>query len=219
LVSSTQDQPEGDLLELPHDYETFLASLGSHTRRNLRYYRRKAEAQGIEFVPRIDEAEYERAVKALRKVTDFPHDPIRQARDRRFFRMHGEPLLMGLRGPDGKFISLLAAVRFEQCVHVLSQLNDQSLRRMSISVVLRSYLIEKSIELGFTSIHFVNGSSPMLGRFCEAVPVQTILIDQRRSLLHPIKAASARLLRTHQVGTESLPARVRKVLGSYFIDN
>jgi hypothetical protein len=121
----------------------------------------------------------------MREVTDFPHDPIRQERDRRFFQMLGEPLLMGLQRKDGQFVSILAAVRFEKCLHVLSQLNDQSLRRMSISVVLRWYLIEKAIELGFTSIHFVNGSSPMLGRYCQAVSVQTILIDHRGSLLHP----------------------------------
>jgi hypothetical protein len=218
VVSSMEDQPEGDRLELPGDYETFLAGIGSHTRRNLRYYRRKAEAEGIQFLPRIDVEEYERAVEAMREVTDFPHDPIRQERDRRFFEMLGEPLLMGLQRKDGQFVSILAAVRFEKCLHVLSQLNDQSLRRMSISVVLRSYLIEKAIELGFTSIHFVNGSSPMLGRYCEAVSVQTILIDHRHSLLHPIKAGAARLLRTHQIGRQWLLVRVRNVLGSYFTE-
>ena len=215
VVSRTEEQPEGDLLELPDGYETFLSGIGPHTRRNLRYYRRKAEAEGIRFIRRIDVEEYERAVKAMREVTDFPHDPIRQERDRRFFRVLGEPLLMGLKGNGGKFVSILAAVRFEKCLHVLSQLNDQSLRRMSISVVLRSYLIEEAIKLGFTSIHFVNGSSPMLGRYCQALPVQTILIDQRHSLLHPIKAGGARLLRTHQIGTRWLPVRFRKILGSY----
>ena len=162
-----EDQAEGDLLELPDDYETFLAGIGPHTRRNLRYYRRKAEAEGIRFIPTIDLEEYEQAIEAMREVTDFPHDAIRQARDRRFFQALGEPLLVGLHGSNGQFVSILAAVRFEKCLHILSQLNDQSLRRMSISVVLRSYLIEEAIKLGFTSIHFVNGSSPMLGRYCE----------------------------------------------------
>lgn len=37
VVSSMEDLPEGDRLELPGDYETFLAGIGSHTRRNLRY--------------------------------------------------------------------------------------------------------------------------------------------------------------------------------------
>ncbi|HEY3836104.1 MAG TPA: GNAT family N-acetyltransferase [Bryobacteraceae bacterium] len=218
VVSSMEDHPEGDRLELPGDYETFLAGIGSHTRRNLRYYRRKAEAEGIRFFPRIDVEEYERAVEAMREVTDFPHDRIRQERDRRFFQMLGEPLLMGLQRSDRKFVSILAAVRFEKSLHILSQLNDQSLRRMSISVVLRSYLIEKAIELGFTSIHFVNGSSPMLGRYCQPLSMQTILIDQRRSLFHPFKVVGARLLRNHQTGKELLPVRARKVLGSYFAE-
>jgi hypothetical protein len=218
VVSNTEDQAEGDLLELPDDYEMFLAGVGPHTRRNLRYYRRKAEDEGIRFVPEIGVEEYERVVKAMREVTDFPHDPIRQERDRRFFRMLGEPLIMGLRKSDGTFVSILAAVRFEKSLHVLSQLNDQSLRRMSISVVLRSYLIEQSIELGFTSMHFVNGSSPMLGRYCQPHSMQTILIDQRHSLFHPFKVVGARLLRNHQTGKELLPVRARKVLGSYFAE-
>ena len=33
-------------MELPGDYEVFLAGVGPHTRRNLRYYRRKAEDEG-----------------------------------------------------------------------------------------------------------------------------------------------------------------------------
>jgi Acetyltransferase (GNAT) domain len=218
VVSNTQDQAEGDLLELPDDYEMFLAGVGPHTRRNLRYYRRKAEDEGIRFVPKIDVEEYERVVEAMREVTDFPHDPIRQERDRRFFHMLGEPLIMGLQKGDGTFVSILAAVRFEKSLHVLSQLNDQSLRRMSISVVLRSYLIEQSIELGFTSMHFVNGSSPMLGRYCQPHSMQTILIDQRHSLFHPFKVVGARLLRNHQTGKELLPVRARKVLGSYFAE-
>jgi hypothetical protein len=51
VVSTTEDPPEGNRLELPGDYETFLPGMGSHTRRNLRYYRRKAEAEGIRLFP------------------------------------------------------------------------------------------------------------------------------------------------------------------------
>jgi Acetyltransferase (GNAT) domain len=219
VVSVTEDQSEGDRLELPNNYETFLADLGPHTRRNLRYYRRKTEAEGIRFVPSMDVEEYERAVDAMSEITDFPHDWIRQERDRRFFQMLGEPVLMGLQGRDGRYVSILAAVPFEKNLHILSQLNDQSLRRMSISLVLRSYLLEEAIARGFTSIHFVHGSSPMLGRYCQPLSVQTILIDQRRSFFHPFKAVGARLLRNHQTGKEVLPRRARNVMGSYFIKN
>ena len=102
VVSSTEDQPEGDLLELPDDYETFLAGIGPHTRRNLRYYRRKAEAEGIRFIPKIDVEEYEQAIEAMREVTDFPHDRYGRHEIGDFSRAHGEPLLMGLHGGDGQ---------------------------------------------------------------------------------------------------------------------
>jgi hypothetical protein len=89
---------------------------------------------------------------------------------------------------------------------------------MSISLVLRSYLLEEVIARGSTSIHFVNGSSRMLGRYCQPLSMQTILIDQRHSLFHPFKVVGARLLRNHQTGKELLPVRARKVLGSYFAE-
>jgi hypothetical protein len=89
---------------------------------------------------------------------------------------------------------------------------------MSISLVLRSYLLEEVIARGSISIHFVNGSSRILGRYCQLLSMQTILIDQRHSLFHPFKVVGARLLRNHKNGKELLPVRARKVLGSYFAE-
>ena len=98
-------------------------------------------------------------------------------------------MLAGLAAPDGRLVSVLAGVRAGNHLHLLSQFNDESLDRSNVSpsLVLRGYLIEHLIPQGIASIHFVNGTSAALGRFCDPVLMRTISIDSRRSVLHPAK--------------------------------
>ena len=84
--------------------------------------------------------------------------------------------------------------------------------------MLRAYLIEQVIGQGFTAIHFVNGVSAMLGRFCDPVRMHNIAIDSRRSLLHPSKLALARLAKRWQRRGNRIPTRLRILLGSYLAD-
>ena len=206
---------EGDWLHLADTYEGFLNRLGSHTRRNLRYYRRKAEEQGYRFIAELSVAEYETSMEALNRVADFPSHVDRDSRDRRFFAQFGTPVLVGLAAPDGRLVSMLGAVSSGKHLHVLTQLNDESLRKMSLSMVLRGYLIEQLIAQGYTAIHFLNGASPMLGRFCDPVLMRNISIDSRRSLLHPCKLFIAWAAHIWQRKGRWVPMRLRGLLGSY----
>ncbi len=211
----TEVRPEGDWLELAPNYESFLQRLGRHTRRNMRAYRRKAESIGFRFLPELSLASYERAIQDLNRIARFPSTRERELRDRRFFQQFGTPVLAGLAGPDGKVLSALGGVRSGQHLHVLTQLNRESSQEISVSLVLRGYLIEHLIAQGVTSIHFVNGTSPMLGRFCEPVPLCSIAIDSRRSALHPVKLATAHAAQRWQRNGRRVPVRLRGLLGSY----
>ena len=206
---------EGDWLHLASTYGAFLGRLGPHTRRNLRYYRRKTEAAGMHYVPELTLQQYQEAVVALNLVADFPSVSEREERDHRFFAQFGTPVLSGLADANGRLVSVLGAVRSGTHLHVLTQLNDESLRPFSISLVLRGYLIEQLIPRGFTSIHFVNGASPMLGRFCDPVLMRSISVDSRRSPLHPVKLATAHAARRWQSKGRRVPMRLRGLLGSY----
>lgn len=206
---------EGDWLRLADTYEEFLNQLGPHTRRNLRYYRRRAEAAGLRFVPDLSIADYESNLEALNRVADYPSIRGRDLRDRRFFAQFGTPVLAALAAPDGRLVSMLSAVRSGTHLHVLTQINDESLRKLSISLVLRGYLIEQLIAQGFTAIHFVNGVSRMLGRFCDPVLMRNISIDSRRSVLHPAKLLTAQAARHWQQKGRWVPVRLRGLLGSY----
>lgn len=204
---------EGDWLHLAGDYDTFLQHLGRHTRRNMRAYRRKAEAEGLCFVPDLPLSTYEQAVESLNRIARFP-----SLRERRFFAQFGTPVLAGLAAPDGRMVSVLSGVRAGEHLHVLTQLNDESSGQLSMSLVLRGFLIEHLIAQGITSIHFVNGASPMLGRFCDPVMMRTIAIDSGHSALHPLKLATARLAHRWQHTGHWVPMRLRSLLGSYVAD-
>jgi hypothetical protein len=213
-------RPHGDWLHLTTSYEEFLTGLGPHTRRNLRHSRRRAEEQGFRFVPELSLQAYESAVAALARQQDSPETRERDQRDRRFFAQFGSPVLAGLAAPDGRLISVLAAVRAGNHLHLLSQFNDESLPKtqvtdISASLVLRGYLIERLIPQGIHSIHFVNGTSAALGRFCDPVLMRTISIDSRRSALHPAKLVTARAARRWQRRGRWVPIRLRGLLGSY----
>ena len=216
-------RPEGDWLHLDGSYESFLHSLGPHTRRNLRNYRRRAEEQGYRFVPEISLAAYESAAHALNQYAGSPETLEHEQRDHRFFAQFrnqfgsqfGPPVLAALAAPDGRFVSVLAGVRAGNHLHLLSQFNDESLDGFSPSLVLRGYLIEQLIAQGIASIHFVNGASGPLARFCDPVLMRTISVDSRRSVLHPVKLATATAARRWQRRGRWVPVRLRGLLGSY----
>jgi hypothetical protein len=208
-------RPQGDWLHLGASYEEFLSGLGPHTRRNLRHSRRRAEEQGFRFVPELSLHAYESAVASLVRHVDSPEIRERDQRDRRFFQQFGSPVLAGLAAPDGRLVSALSGVRAANHLHLLSQFNDESRDDISPSLVLRGYLIEHLIPQGIASIHFVNGTSAALGRFCDPVLMRTICIDSRRSALHPAKLVTARAARRWQRRGRWVPVRLRGLLGSY----
>lgn len=216
-------RPQGDWLHLEASYESFLNALGPHTRRNLRYYRRRAEEEGYRFIPELSLAAYESAVHSLNQHADSPETREHEQRDHRFFAQFrnqfgsqfGPPVLAGLAAPDGRLVSVLSGVRAGNHLHLLSQFNDESLHGIGPSLVLRGYLIEHLIAQGVASIHFVNGTSGPLARFCDPVLMRTISIDSRRSALHPVKLATATAARGWQRRGRWVPVRLRGLLGSY----
>ena len=66
----------GDRMALRSSFDEFLGTLGKHTRRNVRYYTRKAKGAGIEFVPWLTRAEYADGVARLNEGTSFPAEPL-----------------------------------------------------------------------------------------------------------------------------------------------
>ena len=209
---------EGDWLQLAPTYEQFLEQLGKHTRRNIRYYRRKTEAAGLEYSGPLQAEEARKAMSSLNNLADYPMEREEVRRDKRFMTTFETPMIAGLRREDGEFVSLVTGYTHGRQLHILTQLNgdQEMLRKLSISLVLRGYIIEDFINRGFTAMHFFQGSSPMLGRFCTPIDLQHLSVDRDQWLMTPFKGASAALANHRQNNGKRVPYRLQWAAGSYW---
>ena len=177
----------GDRMELQPTFEEFLATLGKHTRRNIRACTRKTEAVGIVFVPSLTKQEYGAAVERLNSETDFPAEALRLARDERVLELHGGGERMGLRNSEGTLIAVVCGFRLGDRFHLLTQLNDTFYERLSLSLVLRGYAVEHMINAGYRELQFMGGSSLTFGRFCRQETYRSIFVDKNVGLAAFIK--------------------------------
>ena len=145
-------------LPLASSMEATLATLGQHTRRNLRYYRRKAEAElgcvyfkevvigRAEFLAFNRECTYavtdERAAWRFASVAKVPG-----------MRLHG------IKDNQGRWLSILCARSYYDVVEIDWQMNRDGMPNFSLSTVLRSYFMEYEIAQG-TQKMFMEGGTP-----------------------------------------------------------
>jgi hypothetical protein len=185
----------GDRLVLKPGFEDFLASLGRHTRRNIRACTRKTEALGIEFVPSLTREEYGSAVGRLNAKTDFPADSRRLARDERLLALHGGGRRFGLRNHGGTLIAIVCGFSLGGRFHLLTQLNNTGFERLSLSLVLRAYAVRHLIETGHAELQFMGGSSLSFGRFCQPESYRSIFVDRSSGIAARMKRLCGRLVR------------------------
>ena len=207
----------GDRMKLPGTFEEFLGTLGKHTRRNVRYYTRKAEAEGIHFVACLSQREFQAAVDLLNKVSIFPADADRLAHDERLMTLYEGCERFALRAADGTFVAVLSGFPVGDRFHVLTQLNDVRLEQLSLSLVLRGFMVEHLIKAGYDTLQFMGGSSPGFGRFCMPQQYRSLFLDKRWGLVSILKRASGWWVkRQHRLGRHT--ADLLMVLASGFLN-
>jgi hypothetical protein len=170
-----------DYLPLAETFDGTLAKIGQRTRRNMRYYRKRAEAElGCVFLPevRIDNREF----------LDFNRDcmyavPAKAAAWRYdSLKTLETPLFMGTKDGDGRWLSLLGGRRHNGGTEILWQMNRDGLSPYSLSIVMRSYFMEHEIRHGMTKLYMEGGTGhPM--RFSFVNDRVTDLVVMRRSQL------------------------------------
>jgi hypothetical protein len=145
-------------LPLLDSYEATLATIGQKTRRNLRYYRRRAEAQlGCRLVPEV--------VLSPEEFLAFNRECMYPVRDQvALWRLNTmkemtEPVLMGLQAADGRWLSLLGGRRNGDRAEILWQMNRAGLPAYSLSTVMRAYCIEHEIERGMNRLYMEGGTA------------------------------------------------------------
>jgi hypothetical protein len=170
-----------DYLPLEQTFDGTLATIGTRTRRNMRYYRKRAEAElGCVFLPRVE--------IGRREFLDFNREcmyavPAKAASWRYQSLQHLEtPLFMGVKDGKGRWLSLLGGRRHHNGTEILWQMNRSGLSAYSLSIVMRSYFMEHEIAHGMTKLYMEGGTAhPM--RFSFVNDKVTDLVVVRRSRL------------------------------------
>jgi hypothetical protein len=170
-----------DYLPLQETYDGTLGKIGQRTRRNMRYYRKRAEGElGCTFVPLvgINKREFldfnrDCMYAVSTKVAMWRYDSLKDL---------GAPLFMGIKDRDGRWLSLLGGRRHHGGTEILWQMNRGGLSAYSLSIVMRSYFIEHEIAHGMTKLYMEGGTAhPM--RFSFNNDKVTDLVVIRRSRL------------------------------------
>jgi hypothetical protein len=170
-----------DYLPLETTFDATLAKIGTRTRRNMRYYRKRAEAElGCVFLPEVqlnkrEFLEFNRecmyAVPA--KVAAWRYNSLKDLE---------RPLFMGIKDGSGRWLSLLGGRRHHDGTEILWQMNRSGLSAYSLSIVMRSYFMEHEIAHGMRKLYMEGGTAhPM--RFSFVNDKVTDLVVVRRSRL------------------------------------
>jgi Acetyltransferase (GNAT) domain len=169
-------------LSLRETFDATLSRFGQHTRRNLRYYRRRAEKElKATFLPALTTQESDEALQQLSEASFQPF-PVSQAEWRKMdglLRTQPGYFAVGLRA-NGEWLSYLVGMRTGDLTYVLMQMNHNGFARYSLSTVLRSYFFEYEIGLGQAEIKFVNGTCALFQRCCE--PDTCLTVSARRGI-------------------------------------
>jgi len=217
IKKSGPHRAQPDLLELPMDYEGFLASVGQHTRRNMRYYRRLVAAEGF----RYDEADGRNFIPAktihqLNRISQYAKRPASLDRCLELIDRQNHPFYAMLRDRTGEPISMLAGWIADDMLTVATQFNDPKYRRLSLSLVLRAYTIESAISRGLRLLYFYGGSSEMLGRHCLERQIFDLNIDRKHCVYGAIKWLASVWARTVSLAGRKPSQSTIRLAGAYY---
>lgn len=167
-------------MPLRESYDATLATMGSHTRRNLRYYRRRMESDfGCTFLSHAEMTEAE--FVAMNRICAYPvPDDVASWRYNSARSVAGG-LFAGLRAANGEWLSVLGCRHFHPVTAIDWQMNRNDLSAYSLSTVMRSYLLEYEVTRGTTLLLF-EGGTPHSMRSCFLTDRVVDLIAMRSSV-------------------------------------
>ncbi len=146
-------------LTIQPTFDETLSQLGKHTRRNLRYYRRRTEMElGCQFVPEVGRAMSKAEFVELNATSTHPVDA--RAMERRYedLSRFSDSFCVGIRAEDGRWLSLMGGRRHHGWTEVDWQLNRAGLDRLSLGTAMRSYFLENEVALRTQRLYFEGGT-------------------------------------------------------------
>ena len=140
-------------------FQETLAQLGKHTRRNLRYYRRRTESElGCRFYSEVRTAMSRAEFGDLNRMSTHPVEDRVMARRYEDLSRFPESFCVGLRAEDGRWLSLMAGRRHHGNTEVDWQLNRAGMERFSLGTAVRSYFLENEVALRTKRLYFEGGT-------------------------------------------------------------
>ncbi len=167
-------------MKLGSTMDATLASLGKHTRSNLRYYRRRLEKiMPLTFVP---DAVAALAGADLQKMNAASLNPVPSEEFVR--RVRGASTLpgsylCGLRGPDGQWLSLAGGWRGGGQTVLHWQVNAAGFEQYSISTVMRNFLLEAEIAGGAERLMIYGGTQHSMRHAFTQQPVADLIVQRQ----------------------------------------
>jgi hypothetical protein len=145
------------ILPIASTFEATIAVMGSHTRRNLRHYRRLVESKlGATFVPDVNLSESE--FLALNRNSAYPAYPWVAKWRLRNARGGPDGLFAGLRAADGSWLSLVGGRHRNGVTYLDWQMNVQAYPALSIGTAMRAHLIEHEVARGTRQLSLEGGT-------------------------------------------------------------
>jgi hypothetical protein len=178
-------------LPLEDTYDGTLAKIGTKTRRNLRYYHRRAETHlGCRVVTEVEIGREE--FLAFNRECMYPvPDYVAMWRYDTLTKL-GEPVLMGMKDGDGRWLGLLGGRRHKDRMEVLWQMNRAGLSAYSLSTVMRSYCMENEIGRGMKRLYFEGGTAHSLNHSFVKEELMDLVVARRSLVARVMKMLAKR---------------------------
>jgi hypothetical protein len=178
-------------LELEPSYDATLAQLGQKTRRNMRYYRRRAEAQlGCVFVPEVEIGREE--FLAFNRECMYPVPDYVATWRYDTEQTLAEPVLMGMKDGEGRWLGILGGRRHQDRMEILWQMNRDGLAAHSLSTVMRAYCMEHEIERGMKRLYFEGGTAHTLHHSFVQEELMDLVVVRRSPIAWLMKEVAKR---------------------------
>ena len=167
-------------LPLPDSYDRFLNRLGSTTRHNFRYYRRRFEAAGHQFVNSLSLDELRSASVDLAPKSKFvsPWRHLEIENGLKMVSAASRPLAVGLKHHNGQWLSVIGGWYRPGGAVLCFQCNDDcGFGPDSLSIVLRACLIESLVAQGLEELVIWADTRPPLSRYVSYAPAVGVRLD------------------------------------------
>jgi hypothetical protein len=173
-------------------FDATVVGMGSHTRRNLRHFRRLAESEfGATFVPEAELSESE--FLALNHRSLYPILPWMAKWRFRYARRSPGSVFAGLRAKDGSWLSMIGGRRCHGTTYIDWQMNLKDFPAFSIGTALRAYLIEHEVARGTLLLTFEDGTPHSMNRAFVPENVTDLLLARRSLSRKILRNVAARI--------------------------